>query len=150
MGKHAIKTSKQRTQCRNQKLNQGRNTPRSPRGAFVLWKRVVGRSVTGRRSTAWSISCAVQLVQADCCRLPAGDAHSTAEHYQTHIPRCCLQIQPNQFPRHFFLKFQKTAPSLPALGPWAPPSRPGPLARKYLSGFPYSWSLRSRIHSTLD
>ena len=33
-------------------------------------------------------------------------------------------------------------PSLPALGPWAPPSRTGPLARKYLPGFPYSWSLR--------
>jgi len=28
--------------------------------------------------------------------------------------------------------------SLPALGPWAPPSRKGPLARKYLPGFPYS------------
>jgi len=28
--------------------------------------------------------------------------------------------------------------SLPALGPWAPPSRTGPLARKYLPGFPYS------------
>ena len=30
--------------------------------------------------------------------------------------------------------------SLPALVPWAPPSRTGPLARKYLPGFPYSWS----------
>ena len=29
-------------------------------------------------------------------------------------------------------------PSLPALGPWAPPSRTGPLARNYLPGFPYS------------
>jgi len=34
-------------------------------------------------------------------------------------------------------------PSLPALGHWAPPpNRTGPLARKYLPGFPYSWSLR--------
>jgi len=33
-------------------------------------------------------------------------------------------------------------PSLSALGPWALPSRTEPLARKYLPGFPYSWSLR--------
>jgi len=33
-------------------------------------------------------------------------------------------------------------PSLPALGPWAPRIRTGPLATKYLPGFPYSWSLR--------
>jgi len=33
-----------------------------------------------------------------------------------------------------------TVASLPAFGPWAvgTPSRAGPLARKYLPGFPYS------------
>ena len=45
---------------------------------------------------------------------------------------------------HFFylLLLLLAVASLPALGPWAPPSRTGPLARKYLPGFPYSWSLQ--------
>jgi len=42
--------------------------------------------------------------------------------------RCIINVRP--------------VPSLPAFGPWAPPSRTGPLARKCLPGFPYSWSLR--------
>ena len=40
---------------------------------------------------------------------------------------------------------QSAVAPLPALGPWATPpprSRTGPLARKYLPGYPYSWSLR--------
>ena len=39
-------------------------------------------------------------------------------------------------------KMNKPVPSLPELGPWAPISRTGPLASKYLPGFPYSWSFR--------
>ena len=42
-----------------------------------------------------------------------------------------------------FAQETRAVPSLPALGPWSPPpNRTGPLARKYLPGFPYSWSLR--------
>ena len=43
-----------------------------------------------------------------------------------------------------------TVASLPGLGPRAPPSRTGPLARNYLPGFPYSWSsgrVRQKISS---
>ena len=39
-------------------------------------------------------------------------------------------------------------PSLPALGLWAPASRTRPLARKYLPGFHYSWSLRRLRQNT--
>ena len=42
---------------------------------------------------------------------------------------------------HKFVAFF-AVPSLPALGSWAPRSWTGPLARKYLPGFPYSLSLR--------
>ena len=55
---------------------------------------------------------------------------------------CCALCVRSVSLLSWFCVYFAAVPSLPALGSWAPRSRTGPLARKYLPDFPYSWSLR--------
>ena len=111
----------------------------------------------GRRLPNWrsvggpsgdQLCCLLVRLCRDCLLLLAQKAwlvvtyvlHKSCKHFdQMKIARLLHLIQ-----------YKFAVPSLPALGPWAPRSRTGRLARKYLPGFPYNWSLRSEINSTLD